>query len=156
MQWVMLGAIGWGLQAPGADHPELKAFPKPEEGKERFVIVLPHKDREEEDRFKVELIAGKWMMTDGINLMRLGTSIEPRTLEGWGYTYYQVTGKDLALSTLMAAPDGHPQEERFVSGKTLLIRYNSRLPVVVYAPRGYEVRYRIWEASEETQTAERG
>jgi serine protease inhibitor ecotin len=26
------------------------------------------------------------------------------------------------------------------------IRYNTRLPVVVYAPEGVEVRYRIWSA----------
>jgi len=36
--------------------------------------------------------------------------------------------------------------KQFVHGEPLQIRYNSRLPVVVYAPKGYEVRYRIWNA----------
>ena len=39
---------------------------------------------------------------------------------------------------------------------SLQIRYNSRLPVVVYAPDGYEIRYRIWKASEAIEKAEKG
>ena len=132
--------------ASGSEHLQLKAFPAAEEGMERFVVVLPHKEREEEDAFKVEIIPGKTMLTDGVNLMRLGTTIEPHTLEGWGYTYYKVTGRDVAISTMMAVPEGSHKVERFVSGTSLLIRYNSRLPVVAYAPKGYEIRYRIWKA----------
>ena len=37
-----------------------------------------------------------------------------------------------------------------------LIRYNRRLPIVVYAPEGVEVRYRIWNARLETKTIEKG
>ena len=123
---------------------------------ERFVIVLPHKERGEEDDFKVELIVGKEMLTDGVNLVRLGNAIEPRTLEGWGYTYYVVTGSSATLSTLMAPPEGAPKVQAFVKAAPLQVRYNSRLPIVVYTPRGYEVRYRIWNASQTTHTAERG
>ncbi len=38
-----------------------------------------------------------------------------------------------------------PKQNRFVTlgGDPYLIRYNSRLPVVVYVPEGAEVRYRI-------------
>ncbi len=142
-------AIGLALLSAGAlaaGHPELKAFPDAGEGMERLVIVLPHKERGEEDGFKVELTPGKMMLTDGVNLMRLGSTIAPRPLEGWGYTYYEVTGSDVAMSTLMAAPEGGQKVERFVTGTPLLIPYNSRLPIVVYVPRGYEVRYRIWSA----------
>ena len=70
------------------------------------MVVLPHKERSEEDAFKVELVPGKKMLTDGVNLMRLGTTVEPRPLKGWGYTYYEVTGRDVAMSTKMAAPPG--------------------------------------------------
>jgi ecotin len=140
----------------GADHPELKAFPAAKEGMQRFVIVLPHKERGTEDAFKVEIIPGKTMLTDGVNLVRLGTTIEPRTLKGWGYTYYEITGQDVAMSTMMAPPDAEPQRETFVQGTSLLIRYNSRLPIVIYAPQGYEIRYRIWETSEITKKSEQG
>jgi ecotin len=142
--------------ARGADHPELKAFPAAKEGMERFVIVLPHKERGAEDDFKVELVPGKTMLTDGVNLTQVGMKIEPRPLEGWGYTYYEVTGRGLAMSTMMAVPPGTPQVEKFVSGTPLLIRYNSRLPVVIYAPRGYEIRYRIWQAPKDSTAAEPG
>ena len=139
----------------GAEHKELKAFPEAKEGMERIVIVLPHKERSEEDAFKVELIPGKKMMTDGVNLMRLGTTIGPKPLKGWGYTYYEVTGSDVAMSTRMAPPEGTKKVEKFVKGTPLLIRYNSRLPIVVYVPKGYSVQYRIWKAGEE-KTAEKG
>jgi cytochrome c-type biogenesis protein CcmH len=36
------------------------------------------------------------------------------------------------------------------------VRYNSRLPIVVYIPEGYEVRYRFWKAEETTRTGEEG
>jgi ecotin len=155
IQWLIAGLL---FSAPiiAVEHPQLKAFPAAEEGMERFVILLPHKERGEEDDFRVELIAGKTMMTDGVNLVRLGSRIETRDLQGWGYTYYEVTGPSQTLSTLMAPPEGSPQVETFVTAAPLLIRYNSRLPIVIYAPSGYAVRYRIWQASETTQTAEKG
>ncbi len=145
-QFLAIGLALLNAGALAAGHPELKAFPDAGEGMERLVIVLPHKERGEEDGFKVELTPGKMMLTDGVNLMRLGSTIAPRPLEGWGYTYYEVTGSDVAMSTLMAAPEGGQKVERFVTGTPLLIPYNSRLPIVVYVPRGYEVRYRIWSA----------
>jgi ecotin len=120
---------------------------------ERFVIELPDKSRSEEGRFKVELIPGRTMLTDGVNLVRLGATIEPRSLQGWGYTFYEVTGTGPAMSTMMAPPEGAPKTERFISGKPLLIRYNSRLPVVIYAPKGYEIRYRIWKGDSEMRRA---
>jgi len=137
-------------------HPQLKAFPAPSEGMERFVILLPHKERGEEDQFGVELVAGREMLTDGVNLVRLGTRIEPRPLKGWGYTYYEVTGSSATMSTMMAPPPGAPQVKQFVSASPLRIAYNSRLPVVVYAPRGYQVRYRIWSAPEAFVQADQG
>jgi ecotin len=60
------------------------------------------------------------------------------------------------MSTLMAVPPGTAQVTKFVSGTPLLIRYNSRLPVVIYAPQGSEIRYRIWQAPETAEKAEKG
>ena len=53
----------------------------------------------------------------------------------------------------MAAPEGAPKVKTLVTAAPLHVRYNSRLPIVVYAPSGYEVRYRIWSASETTHKA---
>ncbi|MEA3468147.1 MAG: ecotin family protein [Thermodesulfobacteriota bacterium] len=129
-----------------AEQSQLKAFPPAAEGMERTVIELPHKERGEEDNFKVELIPGKVMLTDGVNLTRIGLSIVPQPLKGWGYTYYEVTGSDAAISTLMAVPESKEKVSAFVPGSSLHIQYNSRLPIVIYASRGYEIRYRIWSA----------
>ena len=153
---LVAGIFSLQIGALGAEHPQLKAFPAAKEDMDRFVVVLPHKERGEEDAFKVEITPGKTMLTDGVNLMRLGTTIEPRPLKGWGYTYYEVTGRDVAMSTLMGVPKGVQQVEKFVPGSSLLIRYNSRLPIVIYAPKGYEIRYRIWKASEISRKAEKG
>lgn len=142
----MIGLTLFSVSVFGLEHPELKAFPPAKEGMERIVIVLPHKERKKEDGFKVELIPGKVMLTDNINLMRIGTTLVPRTLKGWGYTYYEVTGQDVTMSTMMAVPEGESKTMAFVPGTSLLIRYNSRLPIVVYVPKGHEIRYRIWNA----------
>jgi ecotin len=44
-------------------------------------------------------------------------------------------------------PDA-PKVDRFVTlgGEPYMVRYNSRLPIVVYVPTGTEVRYRVWTA----------
>lgn len=48
--------------------------------------------------------------------------------------------------TLIGVGPDVPNVRRFIrlGGEPTLIRYNSRLPVVVYVPTGAEVRYRIW------------
>ena len=108
---------------------------------------MPHKDRGEENAFKVELIVGKMMLTDGVNRMFLGGGkIAPKPLKGWGCTYYEVPRLGPAASTLIGVPPGTPKVEKFVTGSSQLIRYNSRIPIVVYVPQVAEVRYRIWSA----------
>ena len=124
----------------------LDAFPAAQPGMQRVVIELPEKSRQQEGEFKVELITGKMMITDGVNLVRLGAHIDAQNLKGWGHTYYEVQPASHSLSTMMAAPEGSPKVEKFVSAPPILINYNSRLPVVVYLPDGYQLRYRIWEA----------
>jgi len=129
-----------------AEHPQLKAFPPAQAGIERCVIDLSPKKQGEEENFQVELIPGKMMLTDGINLTRLGVNIVSRPLKGWGYTFYEVTGNDVAMSTMMAVPENGKKTNTFVQGTPLMVRYNSRLPIVIYVPEGYEIHYRIWKA----------
>jgi len=133
---------------------DLKAFPPPRPGMTRFVIHLPPRGDDEGDRFRVELTAGKVMWTDGVNLLHLDARIIRHSLRGWGYPWYEVTGGAHVAGTLMAAPPGKGRKA-FVRGDSLMIRYNSRLPVVVDAPAGMEVRYRIWSADGEWRSAGR-
>ena len=128
----------------GAD---LSAYPAATADQNRHVIRLP--GRPNEDDLKVELIVGKTQMVD-CNNHRLGGSINARTAEGWGYDYFVVSDLGQGMSTLMSCPD-NSRREAFVrgGGEPSLIRYNSRLPVVVYAPKDVEVRYRLWTAGAE-------
>jgi len=142
--------------ADGPKHKYLKAFPPASAGMARYVIVLPHKERGEEDNFRVELIVGMEMLTDGVNRVRLGGEIEPKPLKGWGFTYYEVAKFGPATTTLIGVPPGTPKVKKFVTIPPLQIRYNSRIPVVVYVPDGGEVRYRIWKASDTTEKAKKG
>jgi ecotin len=47
---------------------------------------------------------------------------------------------------------------RFITlgGDPYLIRYNSRLPIVVYVPEGVEVHYRIWTAGAKVKAIKKG
>ena len=136
-------------------HPALEPFPEAADGMIRYVIVLPEMPRPEEN-YSVELVAGRTILTDGVNRVRMDTTLLPKPLEGWGYTYYEMTGDGRVASTLMAVPEGTPPVEAFVGGSPLTVRYNSRLPLVIYAPEGFEIRYRIWAAAEDYLPARSG
>jgi ecotin len=60
--------------------------------------------------------------------------------------------------TLMAVDPNAPKVNRFITlgGEPFLIRYNSRLPIVVYVPKDVEVRYRIWSADSASKMMEQG
>ena len=129
----------------GGDHKYLKAFPQAAEEMTRFVIELPHKTRAEEGAFKVELVVGKVMETDGVNRMFMGGKLDAKPLKGWGFTFYEAQ-LGSAASTLIGVPPGTPRVKKFVHGPSRLIAYNSRIPVVVYVPNDAQVRYRVWAA----------
>jgi len=126
-------------------HPELENFPPPKEGYTQVAIVLEEKPNEEE--FQVELFVGRTLVTDVVNVKKLGGSIRELPVKGWGYTYY-VAEQGPVITTLMASRPGKKAVERFVSMPGKMIRYNSRLPIVVHVPERMEVRYRIWNAGE--------
>lgn len=127
----------------------LKAFPAATAGQTRHVITLPAQP--DESALKVELILGKTQTVD-CNRQFFGGRLETRTAEGWGYDYYVLPALGNAASTLMGCPPGSERQAFVTTQEQPLIRYNSRLPVVVYAPADVEVRYRVWRAGE-TQTA---
>ncbi|MFK4057545.1 serine protease inhibitor ecotin [Brevundimonas sp. NPDC046655] len=127
----------------------LKAFPAAAAGQTRHVITLPAQT--DESALKVELILGKTQTVD-CNRQVFGGRLETRTAEGWGYNYYVLPALGNAASTLMGCPPGSERQAFVTTQEQPLIRYNSRLPVVVYAPSDVEVRYRVWRAGE-TQTA---
>jgi len=143
----------WGVSslATAAKLEDIAPFPKAESAFSRQVIHLPKQPQEQE--YKVEILAGKTLTVD-CNQQRLGGNLQERTLEGWGYPYYrleQVTGP---MTTLMACPDGKSHRAFVpVIGEGFMLRYNRKLPIVIYAPKDVEVRYRIWSAGKKIANA---
>jgi len=148
---VLLNGTLW---APAAD--DMKAFPRAEKGMVRHVLQLAQQS--DESAFKVELIVGKKVRVDAENRYFFGGKIESEVIQGWGYTRYLVRQLGPMAGTLMAVDPDAPKVDRFVAlgDAPYLIRYNSRLPVVVYVPEGVEVRYRIWSAEPEAKTMKPG
>jgi ecotin len=134
----------------------LQAFPPPDTGQVRYVIQLAEQD--DESAFRVELIVGRTVEIDDVNQYVFGGQIEKESIAGWGFTRYVVSELGPMAGTLMAVDPDAPKVARFIrlGGEPTLIRYNSRLPVVVYVPDGVEVRYRIWQAEPGAKAANRG
>ena len=153
--WTVVLSLLLAMPAARAAN-NMKAFPPAEEGMVRHVLQLPKQD--DESAFKVELIVGKTVQLDEGNRYFFGGRIEQETIKGWGFTLYKVSKLGPMAGTLMAVDPNAPKVARFITlgGDPYFVRYNSRLPIVVYVPEGVEVRYRIWSAGAETQSIEKG
>jgi ecotin len=134
----------------------MKAFPLPENGQVRCVLQLP--SRENESSLNVELIVGKTVQVDEINRYFFGGDIVKETIAGWGFPRYVVRELGPMAGTMMAIDPNAPKVNRFIrlGGAPYLVRYNSRLPMVIYVPEGVEVRFRIWRGEPETKRIEEG
>ena len=134
----------------------MKAFPPPDKGQTRYVLQLPGHD--DESNLKIELIVGKTVEIDESNQYFFGGQIKKESIVGWGFSRYLVSELGPMAGTLMAVDPNAPKVNRFIrlGGEPFLIRYNSRLPVVVYVPEGVEVRYRIWSADPDATIAKEG
>ena len=134
----------------------MKAFPPAEEGMVRYVLQLPKQD--DESAFKVELIVGKTVQVDERNRYFFGGKIEEETIKGWGFPRFNVSKLGPMAGTRIAVDPSAPKVARFITlgGDPYLIRYNSRLPIVVYVPEGVEARCRIWRAEVEVKVMEKG
>jgi len=134
----------------------IEAFPKAIEGMERFVLNLP--EQKDESTLKIELIIGKIVKTDKENKYFFNGAIKEDIVKGWGFTYYKLDTLGVMAGTMMAVAPNAPQVERFIAlgGEPFLIRYNSRVPVVVYVPEGVIVKYRVWSAGLEMETMDKG
>ena len=151
---IVLAFLSAMMSVQAADN--MKAFPPAGEGMVRHVLQLPKQDYE--SAFKVELIAGKTVKVDEGNRYFFSGTIEKETINGWGFPRHNVSKLGPMAGTMMAVDPHAPKVNRFIAlgGEPYLISYNSRLPVVVYAPEGVEIRYRIWSAGPETKAVEKG
>lgn len=143
---VLLSPLSAQSAAPRTARDELVAFPQAPAGQVRRVIFLPAE--RDETALRVGVIVGRTMMVD-CNRQVFSSQLEERTVEGWGYNYFVVTNVGPGVSTMMACPNNTRTRQFVRSSDEPLLRYNSRLPLVIFAPADVEVRYRIWRAGRE-------
>lgn len=131
----------------------MKPYPPAEDGYKRMVINL--QPLADEDNNKLEIIIGKTIKVDCNRHWFIG-NLSEEIAKGWGFPYFILKSVKGPASTLMACPPDKKEQEAFVQVRSDqgLIRYNSKLPVVVYVPVDFEVHYRIWTAKEESGVAQ--
>ena len=130
---------------------DLKAWPAAESGETRFVIRVP--EMQDETAHGVELIIGRQLEVD-CNRHWFGGKLERQVISGWGYPLYRLTSVAGPASTMMACP-GEEKSMAFVAVnlEDPFLRYNSKLPIVIYVPDGFSVRYRTWSVDGVAQDA---
>ncbi|WP_461532903.1 ecotin family protein [Sinomicrobium sp.] len=129
---------------------DLSIYPKTEKGFKQMVIEVPHSDSDAEK--KIEFTVGKWMEVGSCNHHGLQGTLEEKNLEGWGYNYYVFTTNGNVISTRMACPD-NKTVHKFVSAQPEMVRYNGKLPIVIYVPEDCDVQFRIYKAEKEVYQA---
>ncbi|WP_353161331.1 ecotin family protein [Myroides odoratus] len=130
---------------------DVSVFPKPEKGYKQMVIEVPHSAQD--GNKKIEFRVGKMMEVDGCNNYSLMGTLEKKDLQGWGYDYYVFKSKGDAVSTLMGCPD-MPKRHLFVAAQPETTRYNGRMPIVIYVPEEYEVKFKIFTADQDEYEAQ--
>lgn len=125
---------------------DTSVFPKAEKNQKKIVIELPHSKND--DNKKVEIFVGKNLETDTCNRYNLSGEFKEHNLEGWGYNYYTFETDGNVASTMMGCLD-NGKKTQFVFAPGHLMRYNGRMPIVLYVPEGYEVKYKIYQTDAE-------
>ena len=123
---------------------DLKPWPAAAAGESRNVIRL--EAMQDETSHGVELVIGKELEID-CNRHWFGGRLERQVVSGWGYPLYRLTSVAGPASTMMGCP-GEEKRTAFVivNLEDPMLRYNSKLPIVVYVPEDFSVRYRTWSA----------
>ncbi|WP_394129954.1 serine protease inhibitor ecotin [Shewanella maritima] len=126
----------------------VKMFPAPANNMRQHIIVMP--EQANETNFMIELQPGITMNAD-CNVRMMSGKLKAESLQGWGYQYFEMTRYMQGPTTMMMCNE--PSTERFIPiGEPTQIRYNSRLPKVIYLPEDVELQFRVWQAPEAFST----
>ncbi len=121
---------------------DLTIFPPIDKLVKHAILLDP---RPNETLYRVEIYAVKSQEVDNCNKHYLIGDFELKTLEGHGYPYYIFNSNTQIISTKMGCGDNITKIKNVPSGKTELVKYISALPLVVYAPKDIEIKYKIWK-----------
>lgn len=125
------------------DKPVDHMYPEQIDGLVKHTFVLEQVEQEA-DRL-IEIMVSKTVeTTDTCNRLALASSIDKGTVQGWGYSYYTVSADTGVASTMMACDNTEVVEREVFAARGDLYNYNSKIPLVIYAPEGVTVNYRVW------------
>ncbi|MDD2477217.1 MAG: ecotin family protein [Dysgonamonadaceae bacterium] len=129
---------------------QLKYFPEMMEDYDRYVLYLP--EEVDEESLRLEIMPGITKEVDCNTHWVIG-DFETKEVEGMGYEYYVFKSDGDIASTRMACPD-NKLTEKFVAANGQFGRYNSKISVVVFVPKGMELKTKTWKA-QVSQVAEK-
>jgi len=134
---------------------DLKPYPAPAAGERRWVIQLsgllpPSQDPSISAHpadWRVELIAGRNLELD-CNRVTFSGRMRSQPVAGTELRVVQISQVTPLASTRMACPPGEPKRRAFVpmGGKPFVVPYDVSRPIVLYAPKDLELRWRLWKA----------
>ncbi len=101
-------------------------------------------ERAIEDNSLIQVVASKTVTAD-CNVRSLNVSFEKKSLEGWGYPYFVASESPVMGTTLLPCD---AEEKVLETARGELYRYNSKVPLVIYAPADLEISYRVWSVEE--------
>lgn len=94
---------------------------------------------------KVEFYAVLSSEVDYCNKHYLLGDFEMKNLEGYGYPYYIFNTNSQIISTKMGCETNAKKVMNVASGKTETVKYVSLMPIVIYAPKNIDIKYKIWK-----------
>ena len=146
------------IMSPVKSLEEIAPYPAPTADQKRYVIYLPEIEFDNEKNRKVELRAAKNTEVDGVNHYSHSGHLLTKILKGGYHRYHVIDGvSDSPTHTLMGGSfKSSVQPVGIHLGDETFLKYNSRLPIVVYAPKDVILNYVIWRADDEVRDASEG
>lgn len=142
----LIAVFGGNIYAQNITRVNTDIFPKSEKNQKKVVIEVPYSSQDSNK--KIEIFVGKEMETDKCNQYGLPGSFTKKDLKGWGYSYLTFNSTGNAVSTMKGCAESGTRTQ-FVNAAGYMADYNGRMPIVLYIPQGFTVRYKIYKADPE-------
>ena len=141
---------------------DLTSYPQAPKGERRWVIQLPGVLPPAADPsmspnprdWRVQLIVGQMAEVD-CNQTTFMARLRPWQTSDTRPMLFRVDQVGPLVSTRMACPPDQKRRQAFVpmGGKPYVVPYNASHPIVVMAPSGLQVRWRLWKAEGQSHDA---
>lgn len=150
---ILIAVLTLNSHAQEKKEDSIEFLPVLEEGYSRVIVELPE-IKGKEQLYQVELFAGKEMGTDRCNTYALIGDFSEETMEEMGHKYFYVRTQGQVVKSMKDCPEGETKKQ-FVYFASHLVPYSSKAPIVVCVPKGFDIRYRIWQTDDHKISVEK-